>query len=642
MITPTSAFATANAVNQKAPILVALLRNCKYAFATGPISGNPTKVFPDLLQGALVGAFTDSAGNVIQPLALGASPITMIVPAGATQLQLGINDVYFGGTHSGSFLVQITAGGVESTVTVQALNGPWLFTGGINAAFPYADSGSIQPTTTCIAATGLVAGEIVQVQYLSGTVVLNTGVTPPNDADGLQPTVLGGSAAYTTGATINTVGGLGHWPTSYMGSTLKTWLVNVADHSTTVNDLDGGVDLADLNFTVQDFQQLLTALFPSYIFEGQRVTLLMGYAGMTIDQFVPFFTGVIDTAANSNANTEYVFTAASFNAKKLSAKIYLTGDDGFPIGSKHPKTINDHPINILVSALGLCGVPLSSIDTNKLYYYRDTIFSGLSYQFTLTSSVTGKDFIESELMKPLGGYLRENNLGFLTANFFYPAISGGSGTGWTYTPPTPPVATLDQTNTAAMPIADEAALIDSVTMRFDDDGTGNGKFLSESTQQYGLSIQKYGMVGEQIIESKGMRSTSQGFLWAAIIARLLFLRYGSKNLLLNGLPFFWSQCLLEPGDIIQLTIAQVPNRAGGTLGVTNMTFEVFDRNWRFMNGITELKLLAIDLSKFKQFLITPNAEAVYASASPTDQAKYMFQCNAAGKYSTGAAANTQG
>jgi hypothetical protein len=636
MISATPTFLAANAVNSKQPILVLLLRNCAYAFSTGAIAGS-TEAYPDLKAGALCGAFTDSGGNVIQPLAIGASPTTLIVPAGATQLQLGINDWgWESGFDLGSFLVQINVAGVLSQVTVQATDGPWLFTGGINAAFPYAQGNP--PPGTCVAATGLTAGEVVQVQYLSGLVTVFWGLLPYADADGVWNNIAA-CDGYGIGATLDVVSfGPINFPTRYMGSALKPLIVNVDDHSTTVSDLDGGVDLADLTMNVQDALQAITALFPSYVFEGQRATLLMGYAGMALSQFVPMFTGVISTVSSANGNMEYIFDAASFNAQKLTTNIYTTGDDGFAIDSTHPKTINGHPIDILVSALGQCGVPPNSIDTAKLYYYRDTIYSGLSFAFTLTASPTGKDFIESELMKPLGAYLRETNTGLLTANFFYPALSGNG----TYTPPTPPVATLDKTNTADMPLAGEANLIDAVTFRFDDDGTGNGTFLSESVQEYGPAIERYGLVGSQIIESKGMRSGFQGFLWADLIARLIFLRYGLKNLTLTSVPFLWSECLLEPGDIIQLTIAQVPNRTGGTLGVTDLTFEVLDRTWSFMTGLIELNLLAINLSAFKQYLITPNGEADYTLASSTDKAKYMFLCGANDKYSNGDPANTLG
>lgn len=637
MISATPSFLTANAVNQKQPILALLLRNCPYAFATAAIAGS-SAAYPDLKAGALCGAFTDSGGNVIQPLAIGASPTSLIVPAGATQLQLGINDDRYG-DNTGTFVVEITAGLLApSQVSVIGNNGPWLFAGGINSAFPYAESGGgVLPTSTCIAATGLTAGEVVQIEFLSGTVSIGSGYAAV-DADGLYDAAGTTVNGYGIGATLGGSGSFGHHPSAYMGSLLKPWIVNVDDHSTSVSDLDGGVDLADLTLNVQDALQAITALFPGYIFEGQRATLLMGYAGMAFDQFIPMFTGVIDTVSSANGNTEYLFDAASFNAKKLATNIYTAGDDGFAIDSKHPKTINGHPIDILVSALGQCGVPPNSIDTVKLYYYRDTIYNGLAFSFSLTSSPTGKDFIESELMKPLGGYLRETNTGLLTANFFYPALSGNG----TYTPPTPPVATLDQSNTVDMPLAGEADLIDAVTFRFDDDGTGNGNFLAESVQEYGPSIERFGLVASQIIESKGMRSGFQGFLWAQVISRLIFLRYGLKNLLLTAVPFFWSQSLLEPGDIIQLTIPQVPNRSGGTLGVTDLTFEVLDRNWKFMSGVIELTLVAINLSAFKQYQIAPNGESSYVLASSADKAKYMFLCGVNGEYSNGDPANTLG
>lgn len=631
MISATPSFLAANAVNPKAPILVFLLRNCPYAFSTGAIAGS-TVAYPDLKATALCGAFTDSAGNVIQPLAIGASPTTLIVPAGATQLQLGINDDRYD-DNTGNFVVQVTAGdAAPSQVNVLGTYGPWLFTGGINSAFPY---GGVTPTSTCIAATGLIAGEVVQIQYLSGTVSIGGGF-PAVDADGLYDSDGAPINGYGIGATLGQASFLGYHPTAYMSSVLKPWIVNVDDHSTTVSDLDGGVDLADLTMNVQDALQAITALFPSYIFEGQRATLLMGYAGMALDQFIPMFTGVINTVSSANGNMEYLFDASSFNATKLTTNIYTTGDDGFAIDSNNPRTVLGHPIDILVAALGYCGVPPSSIDTPKLYYYRDSIFNGLSFSFTLTSSPTGKDFIESELMKPLGAYLRETNTGLMTVNFFYPALSGNG----TYTPPTPPVATLDQTNTADMPLAGEADLINAVTFRFDDDNSGNSNFLSETVQEYGPSVERFGLVGAQIIESKGMRSGFQGFLWAEIISRLIFLRYSSKNLLLTAVPFLWSECLLEPGDIIQLTIAQVPNRAGGTLGVTNLTFEVLDRTWQFMSGLIALNLLAIDLSAFKQYDIAPNGEPDYPAASSGDKAKYMFLCGTNDEYSTGAPANT--
>jgi len=65
--------------------------------------------------GALVGAFTDTNGVIIgAPFPVGNGEVVKKIPAGATQLQLGVNDDIFGGedaktANSGSFTVQVSA-----------------------------------------------------------------------------------------------------------------------------------------------------------------------------------------------------------------------------------------------------------------------------------------------------------------------------------------------------------------------------------------------------------------------------------------------------------------------------------------------------------------------------------------------------
>jgi hypothetical protein len=66
------------------------------ASASGPIA-----------TGGLMGAFTDSDGNVVEPVAIGTGA-TLTVPSGATQLQLGINDNVY----------QDNTGGFTATVAI--------------------------------------------------------------------------------------------------------------------------------------------------------------------------------------------------------------------------------------------------------------------------------------------------------------------------------------------------------------------------------------------------------------------------------------------------------------------------------------------------------------------------------------------
>jgi RHS repeat-associated protein len=157
---------------------------------------------PTLGKGGLVGAFTDSAGAVVQPIAIGASAKTFIVPARATQLQLGIDSVMFSNNGGSGFVVAVNG----NPVTVLPTSMPWTWVaGGLNANFQYGFSDGTAPTA---GATSLAEGQTVTIAYQSGTVSANGTARPFTNADGDQMDVTGTSESvglyfptlYTTGA----------------------------------------------------------------------------------------------------------------------------------------------------------------------------------------------------------------------------------------------------------------------------------------------------------------------------------------------------------------------------------------------------------------------------------------------------------
>jgi hypothetical protein len=409
-------------------------------------------------------------------------------------------------------------------------------------------------------------------------------------------------------------------------ATVLPWILNVDPLSETVSDLDGGSDLSDLVFTVQDRRQLITADMAGFIFEGKKVVFKEGFVGLAYEDYLPRFTGKIESVDSGNANLEYTFTCPDIR-KDLSQIIFATGDDGFATSSDHPKTLNDHPLNILIDLLeNEIGWDASIIDIAKIQLWRGTIYSGVQFLFRkITSAPVAKDFIENEIMKPLGAYHRTNNLGVFTVNFFYPINPA-------------PVATLDHGTLTDVPNAQQAALVNQSVFRFD--YSDDDKPQAEKVASYKPSLDKYALAGENIIESRGLRSAFGGYAIAAIVSRLIFLRYANKQLQFESLPNIWSQSLLEPGDIVSVTSAIVPDRELGVLGITAKSFEILDRAWDPMQGIASFKLLAVDLAKFKPSLIPPNAEADFLSASPSDEDTYLFLSGDDGKYSNGTPANT--
>lgn len=95
----------------------------------------------------LMGAFTDSSGNVVTPsvgsgpVTIGAGPTTLLVPTGANQLQIGIDDVAYG-SGSGNF-------NISYTVTTQAVAKNVSFLGNLTA-YVWGDSPTSGPVAAYI------------------------------------------------------------------------------------------------------------------------------------------------------------------------------------------------------------------------------------------------------------------------------------------------------------------------------------------------------------------------------------------------------------------------------------------------------------------------------------------------------------
>jgi RHS repeat-associated protein len=162
-------------------------------------AGNVTLMAqPALGLGGLIGAFTDNDGNVIEPISIGAARWAFVVPAGATQLQLGVNDNRFGADGGSGFTVLVN--GVSVSVPPTAMPWKWV-AGGLNSNYQYGPSGGLNSnypyglndaTNPVIAATGLSAGEGVVVAYQSGTASANFPIGALVNANGDPANITGG------------------------------------------------------------------------------------------------------------------------------------------------------------------------------------------------------------------------------------------------------------------------------------------------------------------------------------------------------------------------------------------------------------------------------------------------------------------
>lgn len=396
------------------------------------------------------------------------------------------------------------------------------------------------------------------------------------------------------------------------------WLTDIQDLAITVSDLDGGADLQNLVFSVQDVNGLITAAFPTFTFEGKKVILKTGFVGMLQADFVTIFTGFIANVDSANANQEYTFNVAD-QTQLLSQNIYVTGDDGQPTSDDHPKTVIGHPLDILLDIL-VSQIDMPLVDTTKIEAYRDDVFSGLEFKFKITSPPAAKDFIEQQIMQALGGYLWTNNLGKVSVNFFYQQDRSAD-------------ASIGDDQVMEDPVAEQAELVNSIQYKFDQN---DNDYFSQSLQLFGTSISLYGAAGALELALDGVRSALGGFFLASFVSRIIFLRYGLKTLKFEGVQAIWEACIFEPGDLLAFTNPTVPDRVNGVVGITNKKFEVLDRTWHFADGTVEFTLLdSTYLAGFGTSLIAPDATLDYTSETSDNKAKYMFLSDDLGKYSNG-------
>lgn len=341
--------------------------------------------------------------------------------------------------------------------------------------------------------------------------------------------------------------------------------------------------------------------------------------------------------------------------------------DGALISGNNPRHLIGHPLDMMLHVLQVeIGYADGDINLTQIHAYRDTVFTGVEFEFILTSSVDAKDFIESQLLKPLGGYWYQNSLGQVCIGFAQPLPGGLTASG-----------AFNPNNMVKLPAINPAQLLNVLTMRFDKDDSGvstvansNG-YLAESSTFYTPSIADLadlsGQVAQQavtnsgsvqgqaIIESDGMRSGFQGFLLAKMVANSLFSMYGSYNPTFDTDQFWNSAFRLEIGEYVTVTHNLLPDRRAGVIGLTNALFQIVKRSYNFTDNTVTLTLNdASGIKAFGAHRIAPTHDsdsvggimpfgdpmADYPVARPTQRARYIFMSSKAGLQSnTDPAAN---
>lgn len=400
---------------------------------------------------------------------------------------------------------------------------------------------------------------------------------------------------------------------------------NAGQLTMTVNDLEGGANVGDLSFTVVDINRQITQDFQSGMnLMGQVCTLLVGFPALPQSQWITLMTLVVDHIDLANQNTAYKFTLRD-NSTLMQQYSFLVADDGYPTSKDHVATVQTDPMTAVYDAVIQSGLPPANINNAALIALRDTVYFGFSVFFQLTYPPRAKDWIEQEILKPLGAYWFWNYLGQLTPYSMLP-----------YAQPVPAMV-LDETNismdTPPVPMRSQDY---TAVLIYKMDGDGNGQnFQTVLVSEFAPAVNLYGIAQSKIIQSRGVRSSQGGARMAFLTMQNIFSRYGLKPLTYKPRCFLPAM-LLEIGDKVTLNHPLVPNalwasqfRSSGTMGITGTLWEVKGKTVDLNDGSVELDLLDVSWQLINPgYFIAPDGTGPYSVGNEGRTTNYMYYSSA--------------
>lgn len=418
--------------------------------------------------------------------------------------------------------------------------------------------------------------------------------------------------------------------------------------------INGNVTTVTTSRTVQ-INGVNTTIYETVVTTlGDTVTTIATttYGGMEL------FGNVI-VSVQTQFTTGLVTTSLSITFTENGPVGVTSVTDSAIITSSNPKHLVGHPLDMLLEILQV-EIDLADSDINiaLIEAYRDSVWSGTEFEFYITGSVDAKDFMENQLLKPLGGYLYTNASGQICVGFAQP-LPGSIVSNLALTP----------SNIASLPTVQTHDLTNVLTLRFDKDDfnistvANSTGYLAQSNTFYAPSIEDLpdlstevatelvagsgAVQGQLIIESDGMRSGFQGFVLSAMVANSIFALYGSYNPTMQ-VDVLWNPAFsIELAEYVTVTHPLLPNRKLGVMGMVNQLFKVTARSYSFDSMVVTLTLEdASGISAFTAKRIrsagnvaipggpTVGAEP-YVISQPYEQQRYIYMSDITSKQSNG-------
>jgi hypothetical protein len=262
--------------------------------------------------------------------------------------------------------------------------------------------------------------------------------------------------------------------------------------------------------------------------------------------------------------------------------------------------------------------PNPYIDLPGLLALRDAEFSGIWFDFVITRPIDGKQFIEEQILKPLGLYWIVRANGQLSLKTMKPPVDQT------------PVFSFSSKNMMGIPQTQRQSIINLVSFQMDVQQGG----ITTSARSYGYqvsyeqqtSLVKYRQVFEQQIQATGLRIARGGTMLSWLLSDRIFRRHAF------GPPVykFTAQLLtlqVELGDYVWLSHPKVLDMTTGKLGLSNVLCEVIEKQPNWSAGTVDFSLLDtrfIYVSTPYQIAAASANIPTWYNATPQQQAQYMF------------------
>lgn len=340
---------------------------------------------------------------------------------------------------------------------------------------------------------------------------------------------------------------------------------------------------------------------------------VISYTGRTDTSFTGCTRGDLGTVAADHDQDAQVLNFAFLqgNPLTLALQILTSTGDG-----------TNGDFDVLPACCGLA-IPQAFIDLDRFTQQRDTWLSSWQFTFEEFAKVPGKQFLEEQIYTFTNSYPVTNAQGQISLKVYAPPL------------PNQIARELNDSNTLEPPSFKGNVLANYFWNEFDlsyDWDWLSQTFLSRLLREDSTSQELFGQTKTRTLLSRGIRvGTLPGEMTQSQVDSFgtRFLKRFSIPPPLLGARAFYSQRLLEVGDIVPLTSAFLPNLATGKLGVDHLLMEVIQIDPDYLGANQSYLLLNTGYSYGKKYAaISPPTNApinfpVFSAATPA-QKNYAF------------------